>query len=578
MSAEIDFPGDGDRLRMKFGRPLIVLQATRLDEVIPAITTAYHEALSGRWVTGFVAYEAAPAFDNALHVHDPLQGFPLVYLEIHDAPLNSLDRNTGNHRCGPWHMEVDWSNFDNAVGKILTDIGAGRFYQTNLTTRLRADFTGDPYSLYQSVRAAQPEGYCCYLDGGAWQILSASPELFFDWAPTGRLVTRPMKGTAPRHTDLEADKAASSALLGSAKERAENLMIVDLLRNDVSRVAQLGSVRVPSLFDVQALPTVWQMSSTVECITCPETGLADVFNALFPCGSVTGAPKVTAMQSIVEHERSPRGPYCGAIGLIQPGGRATFNVGIRTVTIRGKRAECGIGSGITTDSSARAESDEWLVKRRFLLRACAEFDLVETLKLEHGHFWLLERHLERLGCSAQHFGFELSMDSVRNSLSELAASHSDNLWRVRLLANRSGNIRLEAHPLEPEATEVSVALADSPILSDNEFLRHKTTERSTYEAHAPGPGYFDTLLWNERHEITEFTKGNVIVQFDGRFLTPPIFCGLLPGVLRQKLLDSGDIEEGLVTCDDLNRATRVWFINSVRGRMVARFSGQTVPS
>lgn len=574
MSAEIDFPADSGRLQLKFGLPLLVLQATSLEQVISTITMAQHEAEAGRWVTGFVAYEAAPAFDAALPVHDPVPGLPLVHFAVHDAPVVNPDMNQGNCRSGPWRMEIDRSGFDHAVAAIRADIGAGRFYQTNLTTRLRADFAGDSNAFYQALRAGQPDGYCIYLDGDDWQILSVSPELFFDWNPAGRLVTRPMKGTAARHADAAADNAAALALRSSEKERAENLMIVDLLRNDLSRVAQLGSVVVPALFDIQALPTAWQMSSTVACMTRPETGLADIFNALFPCGSVTGAPKVTAMQSIVEHERSPRGVYCGAIGLIRPGGHATFNVGIRTVAIRGTSAECGVGSGITFASRAADEFDEWLIKRRFLLRASAEFKLIETLRLENGQFWLLERHLERLGRSAQHFGFDLSEARIRSALEELAASHSVNAWRVRLLVDRRGGSSLEAQRLEPDAAEVAVALAGAPLLSDDEFLRHKTTERSMYAPHAPSPNNFDTLLWNERHEITEFTKGNVIVEIDGRCLTPPLSCGLLPGVLRQELLDSGDIEEFVVTCGDLSRATRIWFINSVRGRVVARFVGQ----
>ncbi|MDD5174907.1 MAG: chorismate-binding protein [Sterolibacterium sp.] len=574
MSAEIDFPADGGRLQLKFGRPRQVFQATTLDQVIPAIAMAQHEAQAGCWVTGFVAYEAAPAFDGALRVHDPEPDLPLAHFAIHDAPVTHPDTHHGDCRSGPWRMEIDRLGFDHAVAAIRADIGEGRFYQTNLTTRLRTDFSGDSSLFYRTLHTGQPDGYCIYLDGGDWQILSVSPELFFDWTPSGRLATRPMKGTAARHADAAADYAAAVALRGSEKERAENLMIVDLLRNDLSRVAQLGSVDVPALFDIQALPTAWQMSSSVKCLTRPGTGLVDIFNALFPCGSVTGAPKVTAMQSIVENERSPRGAYCGAIGLIRPGGHATFNVGIRTVTLRGTRAECGVGSGITFDSRAAEEFDEWLVKRRFLLRASADFKLIETLRLENGRFWLLERHLERLGRSAEHFGFDFPMDGVCHALAELAASHLANSWRVRLLIDRQGETSLEARRLEPDAAEVTIALAGAPILSNNESLRHKTTERSAYAPHAPCPNNFDTLLWNERNEITEFTKGNVVVKIDGRTLTPPLSCGLLPGVMRQELLDSGDIEEGIVALGDLSRAAGVWFINSVRGRVVARFADQ----
>ena len=257
--------------------------------------------------------------------------------------------------------------------------------------------------------------------------------------------------------------------------------------------------------------------------------------------------------------------------MIRPDGHATFNVGIRTLTIQGARAECGIGSGITLDSRADAEFEECLVKRRFLFRASATFELIETLRLENGHYWLLERHLERLEHTALHFGFEYSVVPIRNALYELAAAHPQDAWRVRLQVDRQGASRLEAHPLEANAATVSVALARTPIASDNEFLRHKTTERSAYASHASGPHHFDTLLYNERNELCEFTRGNIIVEIAGHCLTPPLSCGLLPGVLRQELLASGEIEEGVVTLSDLRRATRLWFINSVRGRLLARF-------
>lgn len=570
MHAEIDFPGDEERLQLRLASPRCIIQATRLGQVVEAIEAAQQEAEAGHWVVGFVAYEAAPAFDVALAVHDPTGDLPLVYFSVHDTPVLTPDIARGPCRTGPWSMEIDRSGFDRAVARIRADIGDGRYYQANLTTRLRADFAGDPQALFHALRAAQPDGYTLYLDGGDWQILSVSPELFFDWIPDGLLVTRPMKGTAPRHEDAAADQAAATNLRASAKECAENLMIVDLLRNDLARIAKIGSVAVPSLFDVRALPTAWQMSSTVECLPRREVRLADVFRALFPCGSVTGAPKVTAMQAIKAHEQTPRGAYCGAIGLIRPGGHATFNVGIRTVTISGARAECGIGSGITFDSAADAEYDEWMVKRRFLLRASAEFKLVETLRLENGRYWLLERHLERLARSAEHFGFKFSSARLLDALTDLAASCTSNAWRIRVLVDRNGAHEFETHILEPDYPEVVTTLARSPVSSSNEFLRHKTSERSVYAPHAPGSDCFDTLLWNERDEITEFTKGNVIVELDGKHLTPPLSCGLLAGVLRQELLASGEIQEGVVTRKDIGSGVKIWFINSVRGRVAVR--------
>ena len=571
MKAQIDFPQeDGTRLRLGFSRPVELLAAHRLDEVAAVIAAAERQALAGRWVVGFVAYEAAPAFDAALKVQPPDDCLPLAAFAVYGEPDTEAGSDTGGEfSCGPWRMTTARARIDAAIGTIQRGIDEGDYYQVNLTTRLRADFGGDGRALFAALRAAQPDAYCAHLDGGAWQLLSVSPELFFDRRPDGTLTTRPMKGTAPRHADAAADAAAAQALRASAKEQAENLMIVDLLRNDLARVAATGTVRVPRLFDVEALPSAWQMTSTVQATTRPEVTLTDVFRALFPCGSVTGAPKVAAMAAIAKLEDAPRGAYCGAIGLIRPGGHASFSVAIRTVAIdpARSRAECGIGSGIVADSAAAAEYAEWLVKRRFLLRATAAFELIETLRLEDGQYWLRPRHLERLYASAEHFGFACDAARVDAALDALAAQRRHGAWRVRLLLDRHGAVRTEAFALEDVPEQPPFAMASTPVNSRDEFLGHKTTQRAVFERHAPPPGRFDTLLWNERGEITEFTRGNVVVELAGRRVTPPLACGLLPGVLRAELLARGDIHEQVVHLADLPHATGIWFINSVRGAL-----------
>jgi para-aminobenzoate synthetase/4-amino-4-deoxychorismate lyase len=384
-----------------------------------------------------------------------------------------------------------------------------------------------------------------------------------------------MKGTAPRHADAAEDAAAARTLRASAKERAENLMIVDLLRNDLARVAALGTVRVPELFALDALPAAWQMSSTVQCATRPGTSLAEVFRALFPCGSVTGAPKVAAMAAIAALEEAPRGPYCGAIGLIRPGAHATFNVGIRTVVIdrAAGSAECGIGSGIVHDSRGPDEIAEWRVKRRFLLRATADFELLETLRLEDGSYPQRARHLARMAASAAHFGFAFDPAHTAAALDELAKRHPAGVRRVRLLCDRSGAARATACALEPTPGEISVVLAAAPLEGDAEFLRHKTTRRDAYAAFAAPPGIFDTLLWNVRGELTEFTRGNVVIEIDGARVTPPVTCGLLPGVGRAILLERGAVVERVVRRADLARATGLWFVNSLRGLLPVRLIG-----
>ncbi|WP_126447161.1 chorismate-binding protein [Sulfuricystis multivorans] len=568
MKARVDFPQGDARLRLVFAAPLARLVAQTLEEVPAVLDAALQAARAGRWVVGFVAFDAAPAFDAALRVRPPDGFLPLAAFAVHAAAEEGAEPAADEHfHCGPWHIATDEAAACAAIDTLRRRIDDGEFYQVNLTTRVFADFSGSGAALFAALVATQPAGYCLHLRDDDWEILSVSPELFFDWHPDGTLITRPMKGTAPRHDDPDRDAAAAKALLTSEKERAENLMIVDLMRNDLSRIARLGTVCVPELFALDGLPTAWQMSSTVQCITRPEVALSDVFAALFPCGSVTGAPKVAAMAAIAALEDAPRGAYCGALGIIRPGGHATFNVGIRTVVIdrRLGRAECGIGSGIVHDSEPRREYAEWLIKRRFLLRATANFALLETLALEDGDYVLLERHLERLSSSAAHFGFPCDRARIGRQLAALAAAHPAGSWRVRLLLGRTGSVETEIHALEPTPPEVIVVLASRPIEADVEFLRHKTTERCAYAPFSPPPGVFDTLLWNAQGEITEFTRGNVVLELDGSRVTPPLAAGLLPGVLRAKLLARGEIVERRVRIEELARATQLWFINSVRG-------------
>lgn len=573
MRAKLDFPaGAGPRLRLDFAQPQAVLKATRPEEVTAVIAAAEAQARAGRWVLGFVTYEAAAAFDPALRTHAPTPPLPLAIFAAYDAPASVADAGTGDFHCGPWRLALPRHRIDAAVETIRKGITAGDYYQINLTAQLEATWEGDAAALFEALRRAQPDAHGAYFNGGDWQVLSVSPELFFDWRTDGHLTAQPMKGTAPRHADADADAAAATRLRTTEKELAENLMIVDLLRNDLSRVAVTGSVAVPRLFEVAALATAWQMTSTVTCATRPEVGLADIFGALFPCGSVTGAPKVAAMAAIADLEDGPRGIYCGAVGLIRPGGHATFSVGIRTVLIdhQRQRATCGIGSGITLDSTADAEYAEWLVKRRFLLRASASFALIETLRLEDGRYWLEAGHLARLQGSAEHFGFDLTATTVPAALAEVARNHPTGAWKVRLQLDRQGRIETECHALDAAPEEIIIALATAPVASNDEFLGHKTTVREAYTRHAPPAGVFDTLLWNERDELTEFTRGNVVVELDGRRLTPPLSCGLLPGVLRADLLARGEIREEVITRQTLSRASGFWFINSVRGWLPAR--------
>ena len=565
------------RLRGRWGAPARVLVAHHIDEVQPVLEAVHAAAEAGHWCVGHVRYEAAPAFDAALQVH--AADGPLVWFEVHAGAPSAWPPAEAT---GPAEARATWlptlarPDFDAAIARIHQAIGDGELYQVNYTAPWMGTVTGEGAALFDALLRAQPGGYAACFTAGDEQVLSVSPELFFDWqasAAGGSILARPMKGTAARGATAALDAAAAERLRASPKERAENVMIVDLLRNDLSRIAEPHTVRVPELFHTQALPTVWQMTSDVQARTRSGLRLPDVFAALFPCGSVTGAPKVRAMQLIRELERQPRGIYCGAIGVVRPDGdggiAATFNVPIRTVVMRGTQARCSIGSGITASAEAGAEWQEWLHKQAFLARASEPFEVLETLALVDGVYRHQAEHLARMAEAAQHFGYPWQPAAVHACLQSLAAQHGRGPWRVRLLLDRFGQPRAEAFALQPTATPVRLQLAPRPLAeAHGEWVRFKTTRRAHYAAFAPAPGsgIFDTVLFNAEGEITESTFGNLAMQMDdGRWLTPPLACGLLPGVGRAVALREGRVQEGVVRVQDLHRVRRWAFINSLRG-------------
>lgn len=363
-----DFAADGwGETPLRFTRPRQLLVAHRLDAVRAVLARADALARAGEWVAGFVTYEAGAAFDPAFRFR-PRSALPYAWFAVFDAPVAAHDHApAGAMRCDAWQPGVGRERYDADIGRILDHIRDGDVYQINHTIRLHGRFNGDLGALYARLRAGQPEGYCARLDLGRHRILSLSPELFFR-RDGARLISKPMKGTLARGDTPEQDAQHAAALAASTKNRAENLMIVDLIRNDLSRVARPHSVCVPELFAVETYPTVHQMTSTVSAELRPDADLADLFAALFPCGSITGAPKIKAMEIIAGLETEPRGIYCGAIGLLKPGGDAIFNVAIRTLALDGftGRAEYGVGGGITADSVAADEYDEMRAKARIL--------------------------------------------------------------------------------------------------------------------------------------------------------------------------------------------------------------------
>lgn len=611
-TALLDFPGvsAGDpRQRWRFDLAARWLVAHDPSQVASLLDAAHELARQGQWCVGWVAYEAAPGLNPHLPVKALPPGQPYaVWAVFNDAQPWAGDSPItapSNWSCGPWQPDLDARQAGARVAQIHELIRAGEVYQINLTTQMHGAFDGEPaamWSYFMALRRSQPQGYGLMLDARAacrapGAVLSVSPELFFDW-DGNTLTTRPMKGTAARGLDADADQAAADHLRASPKERAENLMIVDLLRNDLSRVAELGSVKVPSLFDVQALPTVWQMTSTITARSRAGLKLSEAFAALFPCGSVTGAPKRQAMHHIAMLERSPRGVYCGAVGLMTPGGRVTFNVPIRTVCLHTPpppapwSAHCGIGSGITLDATGAGEAAEWFAKQAFLKRADQPFQLLESLRLDQGQIPRRTLHLSRLAGSARHFGWawgDATATRVSQALDEVIQTHPQGVHKVRLLLDVDGQVQVQASPLtgpgsitqnapsDADQPLLQVGLATSPMPDADDFIRHKTTRRQAYTPFTPEAGLFDTLLFNAKGELSEFTIGNLAVQLDGQWYTPPLSAGLLPGVMRQSLLEQGLLQERRLTLSDLDNAPPLALLNSVRGWLPVKLRRDQLP-
>ena len=463
---------------------------------------------------------------------------------------------------------LDADQHRRCVEQIRRWIADGDCYQINLTFPLAGRLYGHPLALYRRLRERQPVRYGAYLSVQQKTILSFSPELFFERCGD-RVVTRPMKGTAPRGATPADDEASRLALLASDKERAENIMIVDLLRNDLGRLAAPGKVRVDSLCDAEAYPSLWQVVSTV-CADLPGATLFDLFRVLFPCGSITGAPKIRAMQRINELEVAPRGLYTGAMGWLAPGGDCRFNVAIRTLEVQSDRhVRLGVGSGIVIDAVAEREYAECLLKASFLTGFDPGFELIETLRLEQGSYPLLALHLQRLQSSAQALGFACDLPAITAALADCAMSRATGLGRVRLTLAHDGRYGISVAPLVDERGPWSAVLAAERLDADDYLLRHKTSARSRYQralaALAEDPEVFDAIFLNTRGEVCEGARSNVFVERGGVLLTPALGCGLLPGVMRRHLLESGRAVEAVLSVDDLRGGSAIYLANALRG-------------
>ncbi len=558
-----------------FTRPEHVLTAHTLADVLPLLAELDRLTAEGAWAAGYLAYEAGYAFEQIAPLTTRPE--PLAWFGVYRAPqrltgddVEALLAEGGSYALTEPQFALDRPAYQARIARIKQYIREGEVYQINFTAPFRFGFEGDPVGFYATLRRKQRVGYGALIRAGDVWVLSRSPELFF--ARDGRRVTaRPMKGTVRRGATGEEDAAQSRWLTADAKNRAENLMIVDLLRNDLSIVAKPGSVQVSALFTAERYDTLWQMTSTVEALLRPGVGTGELIRALFPCGSVTGAPKIRAMQLIDGLEDGPRDVYCGAIGFIGPGGRAVFNVPIRTVVLRDGEGRMGSGSGVVWDSDADAEYDECLLKARFLTAPPPpEFALLEAIRWDGG-FDLLDAHLDRLRSAAAYFDFPYDEAALRDRLYAAGADlQQGEAHRVRLLWDRHGYLGIDAVPLaaSPFPLRRAVIYPD-PVDSADPFLRHKTTNRPVYArafAWAQQRGFDEAILLNERGEVTEGTRTNVFVRRGDRLLTPPLASGGLGGVYRAHILatKAGAYEE-VLSVPDLLRADAVYLCNAVRG-------------
>ena len=586
--------GDAAADALLYEAPRALFVAHRAEDVEGALAAAEAARVKeGGSLAGYIAYEAGLALEPKLAglaaARAGAEG-PLVWLGLFDAPRRIAagdvpaflaDRAEGTGTLGPMEPQLSPGGYEAAFEHLREAIHAGDIYQANLTYPLAGSFRGDPVGLYAALRGAAAAGYGGLIFDGSHWLLSFSPELFV--ALSGREAkVKPMKGTRPRMADPQADAAMAEELATSIKDRAENLMIVDLMRNDLSRVAEAGSVHVDAPFAVESYPTVHQMVSTVRARLSPGKGAMDLVRALFPCGSITGAPKIRAMELLAEVERDARGAYCGAIGRIDADGNAAFNVAIRTLRLTAIEngqgsAVLGIGSAIVADSEALAERRECEVKAGFLRRAAPGLtaprcDLIETMRFEpEAGIALLELHLARMKASAAMLGFAFDRHALRNQIQALCFE-LDAPAKVRLLVSRRGASALETAPLPAQLAEpVKVAAFPHPLDPSDWRLAHKTSDRGFYEdalAAARGLGAEEALLVRADGLVAEGSWTSVFADgADGVLVTPPTHLGLLPGVLRASLIAEGRAREGALTLDDL--AGGFWIGNAVRGLMKA---------
>ncbi len=561
-------PGpQGQITKLAFRHPVAQWSVVRESEFGDSFARVVEYQSEGYYVGMVLSYEAAHGFDRALDGHLP-HLLPLAWFAVFREPVEFI-ASTERFALFEPRVQIGKLEYVTAVNRVLNHIRAGDIYQANFTVRAQCEFSGDAYSAFCALSEAVPMPYACYADTGATQIVSLSPELFLA-RKANELISKPMKGTAPRKPSWDADEAARIALHNSKKDRAENTMIVDLMRNDLGRVCKMGSVRTRDEYLVERFPTVHQMTTTVEGELRDEVALIDIFRSTFPAGSITGAPKVRAMQIIKEIEPTARGIYCGSLGLFYPGGDFVCNVSIRTLEINGNVATLGIGSGIVADSDPEREWEEVLLKAKFLERRPQEFGLYEAFRyVPETGFKAIENHLRRLEHSCIYFGRPFPRDKILCKLEQLKHELGDQPNRVRLDLNGEGvSFTLIPEELGWTRGGITVMIPQLRLDPDDPRLYHKTTlrpEKYSLRARAKELGAEECLFLNTRNEFTEGTISSFIFKVHGEWIAPELACGLLPGVWRDHQVSEGRAREGVVSFDQLDLIDEIRIGNSVRG-------------
>ena len=558
----IDFRALGERYT--FTQPIRELKTRDLAEVADLLAQVESYQEQGYYVVGYVSYEAAPAFEEKLAVHKaPLLAEYLLYFTVHDRVETSPIPLTYEEVDLPskWREQTSAEDYKKAISQIHHHLRQGDTYQVNYTVQLKQDLSVNPFAIYNRMVVEQEAGYNAYVEHDEMAVISMSPELFFEQNDR-ELTTRPMKGTTQRGVADQDDLDQASWLEQDPKNRSENMMIVDLLRNDMNRISEVGSEHVERLCQVEQYSTVWQMTSTIKSQLRSDVDLVEIFRSLFPCGSITGAPKIATMEIIKNLEPQPRGVYCGTIGLLLPNGRRIFNVAIRTIQLHQGKAIYGVGGGITWDSTWESEYREVHQKAAVLYRKQARFQLITTGKISQKQLLFEEQHLERLRKASRYFAYPFDPEELRQKIEEecqACDSHQD--YRLRITLSKSGEMELSRQilsPLSPSFCKAKLCLQEADL--QQAFTYFKTTHRPHLSL-----GKQESIYHNAAGELLETSIGNLVLKIAGKLYTPPTSLGILPGIYRQHLLETGQVKEKIMTLEDLNQAEAIYGCNAVRG-------------